>query len=95
MHGIEDREILCSSYTPEQESANYGMQANSCLPLVYVNKVFLEHSQAYLFMYCLQQQSLVLFAKPKYCCLAHYRKGLLTPTLETATCLNEESTGHE
>lgn len=36
VHAIYDSEILCLSYTPEQESENYGMQASSCLPYVYV-----------------------------------------------------------
>lgn len=88
---------LCLSCTPEQESANCGMHANSCLLLIYVNKGFLEHSQIYLFTYCLQLcsyysgrvqsglQSLYI------CCLALYRKGLLTLTQRQSVTLMRDA----
>lgn len=71
MHAIYDREIPCLSSTPEQESANYGMQATSCMPHVYVNRFFGIQPNMFVYvlsmvMFFLQQQSLVLLAKSKY-----------------------------
>ena len=42
--------ILKLTNKSEQKSANYGPRAKSSPPAVFVNKVFLEHSHAHLYL---------------------------------------------